>query len=179
MKIQIDTTRIINSNLSAEEFIFLYLIYLKELKEAQMYLNRIHSLKNLEQHGYIKIMSDEELQPLEDIELRQAAIELFKDSENKSEEILSYLAHKLNTKEQYVRRFVKSVSNKRFVSARLNEGYTTDDCKAVIDVMISKWGNSKMKDYLRPETLFNATKFQSYILEVSKDEETFDNNTLV
>ena len=50
------------------------------------------------------------------------------------------------------------------------EGYTEEDLKAVIDTMCSKWlHDNKMNMYLRPETLFNATKFQTYFNMISKE----------
>lgn len=49
------------------------------------------------------------------------------------------------------------------IQARLNEGFTVDDFKTVIDNMASRWGNdSDMRQYLRPQTLF-GTKFESYL----------------
>lgn len=54
---------------------------------------------------------------------------------------------------------------KRHIKARLNEGYTLDDFKAVIDVKVSQWiGNKDMQKYLRPETLFGS-KFEGYLNE--------------
>ena len=51
----------------------------------------------------------------------------------------------------------------RLIQARLKEGFTVEDCKAVIDNMTAKWGNDpKMCRYLRPQTLF-GTKFESYL----------------
>ncbi len=53
-----------------------------------------------------------------------------------------------------------------FISARLNEGYTFEDFKKVIDIKVTKWkDDSKMNDYLRPETLFRPSKFESYLNE--------------
>lgn len=50
------------------------------------------------------------------------------------------------------------------ISARLEEGFTEDDCYKVIDNMATAWGNDdKMKAYLRPQTLFEASKFESYL----------------
>ena len=49
------------------------------------------------------------------------------------------------------------------IRARLNEGFTVEDFKKVIDTMCGKWlGDSKMEPYLRPETLF-GTKFEGYL----------------
>jgi uncharacterized phage protein (TIGR02220 family) len=50
------------------------------------------------------------------------------------------------------------------IQARIKEGFKYDDFKYVIDVKASKWMNTDMEDYLRPETLF-STKFQSYLNE--------------
>jgi uncharacterized phage protein (TIGR02220 family) len=61
-------------------------------------------------------------------------------------------------------RYVSSAeSNRKFIRARLREGYTFDDFKRVIDNQWIKWKDTDMAEYMRPETLFNATKFQSYI----------------
>lgn len=65
----------------------------------------------------------------------------------------------------------KSSGNKRIIQARLNEGYTLDDFKRVIDHKCNEWlppvkfSNGKMSDtYLRPATLFNQ-KFDQYLNE--------------
>ena len=45
--------------------------------------------------------------------------------------------------------------------------FTLDDFKQVIDIKSIQWINdSKMKSYLRPETLF-GTKFEGYLNESS------------
>ena len=49
------------------------------------------------------------------------------------------------------------------IHARLEEGFTLDDFKMVIDNKCADWlGDRKMDEYLRPETLF-GTKFESYL----------------
>jgi len=49
------------------------------------------------------------------------------------------------------------------ISARQQEGFVLEDFITVIDVKCSEWLNdSKMKKFLRPETLF-GTKFESYL----------------
>lgn len=73
-------------------------------------------------------------------------------------EVVDYLNEKLGT--QY-----KSTTNKTqsLIRARVNEGFTLDDFKKVIDNMVSQWQNdNKMSKYLRPETLF-GTKFEGYL----------------
>lgn len=54
-------------------------------------------------------------------------------------------------------------SSSKPVIARLNEGYTVEDCIKVIDVKASEWLRTDMRQYLRPETLFRASKFESYL----------------
>jgi len=51
------------------------------------------------------------------------------------------------------------------INARLAEGHTIEDCKAVIDHKFTEWGNdAKMSQYLRPQTLFQTGKFQGYLM---------------
>jgi len=55
---------------------------------------------------------------------------------------------------------------KRILKARWNEGYRFEDFKAVIDVKSVQWlTDPKMIRYLRPLTLFAASKFDSYLNE--------------
>lgn len=57
---------------------------------------------------------------------------------------------------------------KRLIKARLNEGFTVDDFKTVIDKKTAVWFNdTKMKNYLRPTTLFGP-KFEEYLNEKVK-----------
>ncbi len=63
---------------------------------------------------------------------------------------------------------------RRCINARLNEGWTIDDFKAVIDFKVSQWANTDMALYLRPETLF-GTKFENY-LQQSKTKTTVYSN---
>lgn len=54
-------------------------------------------------------------------------------------------------------------ANIRMIAARLAES-TVDECKAVIDAKVGEWlHDPKMSQYLRPETLFGATKFAQYV----------------
>lgn len=68
----------------------------------------------------------------------------------------------------------KSESNRKLVRGRLKE-YDVIDLKNVIDLKVAQWtGNPAMKQYLRIETLFNATKFQSYIGETEDSNDLKD-----
>lgn len=52
------------------------------------------------------------------------------------------------------------------IVARLKEGYSIGQCQKVIDTKVAKWGHdAKMKDYIRPQTLFAPSHFESYLNE--------------
>lgn len=70
---------------------------------------------------------------------------------------IAYLNQKMNSNYKFVK------TNTDLVKARLKDSYTLEDFKAVIDKKCSEWGNPDMAKYLRPSTLFNASKFESYL----------------
>lgn len=50
------------------------------------------------------------------------------------------------------------------IRARLSSGYTVDDLKAVVDSKCAAWGaDQRMREYLRPSTLFAPKKFDEYL----------------
>lgn len=51
------------------------------------------------------------------------------------------------------------------ITARLNEGFTVDDCKTVIYKKVKEWRGTERAKYIRPETLF-GTKFESYLNQI-------------
>jgi uncharacterized phage protein (TIGR02220 family) len=78
-----------------------------------------------------------------------------------AEGILAYLNEKAHRNYQPVK------ANLSLIAARLKEGATPDQCKAVIDAKASAWlGDARMVSYLRPKTLFNATNFAQYVGEL-------------
>lgn len=65
-----------------------------------------------------------------------------------------------------------SKATQRLISARLHEGFTVEDFKAVIRTKHAEWANDvKMSKFLRPETLF-GTKFESYLNQCAESHET-------
>lgn len=58
----------------------------------------------------------------------------------------------------------KSNATIKFIDSRLKEKYILDDFKKVIDIKCTKWLNTSMEDYIRPQTLF-SNKFEGYINE--------------
>jgi uncharacterized phage protein (TIGR02220 family) len=50
------------------------------------------------------------------------------------------------------------------IKARIDDGASFDDFKLVIDSKVDEWfDDEKMRKYIRPATLFNATHFESYL----------------
>ena len=79
-------------------------------------------------------------------------------------DIVSYLNQKTNSSYKHT---TKKTQN--LIKARLNENFTIEDFKTVIDIKTKQWLNdSNMSKYLRPETLF-GTKFESYLNEGAKN----------
>lgn len=77
------------------------------------------------------------------------------------EEVVSYLNQKAGKGYK-----ATSANTKKHISGRLNEGYSVEDFKRVIDIKCNQWlGDSKMEAYLRPETLFAPSHFESYLNE--------------
>ena len=88
-----------------------------------------------------------------------------KAKENKADtdatEVIDYLNAKTGSAYK-----ASSKANISVIRARLNDGYTVEDCKKVIDTKAGQWlTNPDMVKYLRPETLFRPSKFEGYINE--------------
>jgi phage replication O-like protein O len=74
----------------------------------------------------------------------------------------------LNTKAS--RNYRPTESNLKFIFARFKEGYSLIDCKQVIAKKSREWmPDDKMREYLRPATLFNCEKFNQYIGEIVEE----------
>lgn len=75
-------------------------------------------------------------------------------------EIIDYLNFKTGSNYR-----TNTDKTRKHIKARLNEGFTLEDFKTVIDKKVAEWLNDeKMQRYLRPETLF-GTKFEGYLNE--------------
>ena len=77
----------------------------------------------------------------------------------------------------------KCDATRRFIDARLAEGHTVEDFKRVIRVKVAEWKGTEHEKYLRPETLFRPSHFESYLnqpepvepaAKPKKTAETFD-----
>ena len=82
-----------------------------------------------------------------------------KDINNKNiySEAVDYLNEKAGTKYKS-----NSKNTTKHIKARINDGYTLEDFKTVIDKKCSEWLNTDMEKYLCPDTLFGS-KFEKYL----------------
>lgn len=87
-------------------------------------------------------------------------IDIDKDKDiyiNIYKEIVNYLNEKAKTKYK-----PSTAKTKSHIKARIDEGFTLEDFKTVIDKKCAEWVGTEFEQYLRPETLF-GTKFESYL----------------
>lgn len=75
-------------------------------------------------------------------------------------EVLDFLNEKVG------RRYRPVPANASLISARLREGATVAECRQVIARKAREWKGTDQDKYLRPATLFNATKFAQYVGEL-------------
>lgn len=73
------------------------------------------------------------------------------------EEIIDYLNFKTNSNYKYT-----SQKTKDLIKARINNGFTIEDFKKVIDKKSQEWLGTDFEKFLRPETLF-GNKFEGYL----------------
>jgi uncharacterized phage protein (TIGR02220 family) len=60
-------------------------------------------------------------------------------------------------------------ATRKAIRARLKAGATIEDFHKVIDHKVEKWGNDeRMREYLRPQTLFAPSHFESYLNEANR-----------
>ncbi len=101
---------------------------------------------------YFKVKAKPKLKPKQNFEEADA--------------VISYLNSKAGT--QYK---CSDASRKPIVA--ILKLFTVRDCMKVVDIKTKEWLNTSMAKYLRPATLFQASKFESYLNQL----EGFDNET--
>ncbi len=88
-------------------------------------------------------------------------------SEDDAQSVLAHLNDKTG------KAFRPVPANLSLISARLAEGATVDECKAVIDSKVTAWAtDDKMRGFLRPKTLFAAGNFASYVGDIGSHDTT-------
>lgn len=61
-------------------------------------------------------------------------------------------------------RYQVSTTSLQNIRARIGEGFTVEELALVVDYCNAKWADDlKMSDYLRPQTLFQPSKFPAYL----------------
>lgn len=93
---------------------------------------------------------------------KRLKVKEYKDDMSVSEypykEVIDYLNARAGTKFKD-----KSKDTRSHIKARIDEGFTVDDFKKVIDGRVAAWkGDAKMNEFIRPSTLFGP-KFESYL----------------
>lgn len=147
-----------NKELNILGILLLKIIFYKDEIAFQSYKDNIQEYNEyaneLQDLDYIKVLGSN----LDELIIRPKCEEFFKKETSEFREVINYLNIKIGKKKGFS---LTSAANKRIINARLKE-YSVQDLKDVVDIMWSKWKGSQMEFYMRPETLFNETKFQGY-----------------
>jgi uncharacterized phage protein (TIGR02220 family) len=89
-----------------------------------------------------------------------------KEKNEKNDEEAIYILQQFN--EITGKSFKTTPKTVNLIRARLKEGYTPEVIIAVIHKKTNQWLNdAKMSQYLRPQTIFNKEKFESYVQDHS------------
>ena len=130
------------------------------LKGAKAY--RVENDKfvvNLVTYLYNKVQQNPQLYGLQKIPIDPLPEEI--------QEVLDYLNSK--AKSGFT---LKNKKTKELIVARFNDGYKLNDFKLVIDRKVKQWINTEQAKYIRPITLFNPSKFETYLNEIDKNEQS-------
>lgn len=135
---------------------------------SQLVANGSEQSQNVESvadvaHSYSDAYSDSDTKQITTLSGKPDAVPQEKKKANLKADAIEVLNF-LNAKTGRAYRPVST--NLDLIINRLKSGTSVQDCKTMIARMHREWGNDdKMKKYLRPATLFNATKFEQYIGE--------------
>ena len=78
-------------------------------------------------------------------------------------EVVNKILDYLNSKTQST--YTPNKANMECIVARINEGFSISDFMRVIDKKTEQWYGTEQQKYLRPTTLFQASKFENYLNE--------------
>ena len=79
------------------------------------------------------------------------------DKDDSAKEVIAYLNDKTG------RSYRLGKKARGLIRARLDEHYTVEDFKRVIDNMTEQWRGTEWEQYLRPSTLFAPSHFDEYL----------------
>lgn len=68
-----------------------------------------------------------------------------------------------------------SETSRKPIRARLNDGFTVEDCKRVICNRWKAWRGTEWQQYMRPDTLFRPSKFEGYLNATTPSSDGLDN----
>lgn len=114
---------------------------------------------NLVTYLYDKVQQNPQLYGLQKIPIDPIPEQL--------QEVLDYLNEK--AKSSFT---LKNKKTKELIIARFNDGYKLNDFKVVIERKVKQWLNTDQAKYIRPITLFAQSKFETYLNEVEKNEQS-------
>ena len=143
------------------------------------FIDRLHTLQKNSETLFEDCVADKEQDQDKDkdqeqekkhiVELRNSQDQLLK---TKAIEVLNFLNEKTG------RAYRLNDTNINLVIASLKTGATVADCRQIIARKYREWkDNPNMAKYVRPETIFNPKKFESYIGELvlpAEEKNTYD-----
>lgn len=138
----------------------------REVVDCEIYKAKPkHKLKiTYECEGKIAVV-EKVVYELPEVEWQQADKRAGDMSDDDIKDIVDYLNDKIGAHYKPTGKKMKEL-----IRARMNEGYTVEDFKTVIDKKFKSWGNDpKMSLYLRPSTLF-GTRFGEYLNEYQAED---------
>jgi uncharacterized phage protein (TIGR02220 family) len=91
-------------------------------------------------------------------------------ADDTADKVVDYLNSQAGT------RYKHTDTNRKLINARLKE-YTKREVFDVITKKCAEWKGSEMERYIRPSTLFNATKFDEYLNQKVIDKPVTGRNT--
>lgn len=156
--------------------VFQELKMLEVFDDGTLYLNQIEKMigSETDKAGIMRrLRAKQKVTLLPDVTNCYLEKEIEKEKEIKKEiEIDSFLVKSiveyLNLKAKAQYRY-QTVATRKHIVARINEGFTLDNFKSVIDKKCKEWLGTDMAKYIRPETLF-GTKFEAYLNQKSEKE---------
>lgn len=113
------------------------------------------SKANSQAKGIANTENENEIDIEDEIENKNDKKEII--SLEKIKGIIDYLNIKSNAHYKY-----STEKTKTLIKARINDGFTLEDFKVVIDNKCEEWIGTEFEKFLRPETLF-SNKFEGYL----------------
>jgi len=147
-----------------ESTVYKYMKFLESQKTITMNSNNKFTIVTVGKwHDYQALDAESEQQNNNKITTKEQQNNTNKNVKNvKNKEYIVEIINYLNDVADKNYRYTTK-KTQQHINARLEEGFTIDDFKKVVDIKTSEWKHDpKMNKYLRPETLF-GNKFESYL----------------